>query len=216
MKRNLNEEERRHLDRRTAEAEERTGAQIVLAVVERCDVYAELPWKAFALGSAVAGLAVVLLDLLQPGWSTFTAVLLAMTMTLGAGFACALAAVALPAFARLFLDRNRVEEETRQYAESLFLSREIFATRRRSGILLLVSLFERQVVMLPDSGLRERLSANILQSIIVPMTATLAAGRLSNALEQGLARLEEVLTSSAQASGGGNEIPDGIIEERGP
>jgi uncharacterized membrane protein len=70
--------------------------------------------------------------------------------------------------------------------------------------------------MLPDSGLRERLSANILQSIIVPMTATLAAGRLSNALEQGLARLEEVLTSSAQASGGGNEIPDGIIEERGP
>ena len=49
MKQILNNQERSQLDRRIAEVEKRTGAQIVLAVIERSDSYAEIPWKAFAL-----------------------------------------------------------------------------------------------------------------------------------------------------------------------
>ena len=52
MKRTLTDLERNGLDQRVAEAEKRTGAQVVLAVVKRSDTYAELPWKAFALGAA--------------------------------------------------------------------------------------------------------------------------------------------------------------------
>jgi uncharacterized membrane protein len=47
-----------NLDQRIAEVEKLTGVQIVIAVIERSDAYPELPWKAFALGAAVAGLAV--------------------------------------------------------------------------------------------------------------------------------------------------------------
>jgi len=65
MRQNLSDQERQKLDRRIADVEKRTGAQIVLAVVERSDVHAELPWKAFALGAALAGLAVIVLDLLR-------------------------------------------------------------------------------------------------------------------------------------------------------
>src|SRR5512139_2835893 len=144
MKQNLNEQERKQIDLRVAEAEKRTGAQIVLAVVERSDVYAELPWKAFALGAALAGLAITVLDLLRPAWQSPIGMLLSVSATLLAGAACALACISLPGFARLFLDAHRAEVEARQYAESLFLSREVFATRGRTGILLLVSLFEHQ------------------------------------------------------------------------
>lgn len=49
-----------NLDPRVAEVEKRTGVQIVVAVIEKSDSYPELPWKAFALGAAVAGLAVSL------------------------------------------------------------------------------------------------------------------------------------------------------------
>lgn len=68
MKQILNDQERIQLDRRVADVERRTGTQIVLAVIERSDTYAELPWKAFALGVAAAGLGTVLLDLLLPVW----------------------------------------------------------------------------------------------------------------------------------------------------
>ena len=215
MKHTLTEQERQQLDRRIADAEKRTGAQIVLAVVERSDVYAELPWKAFALGTAGAGLAVTALDLLRPGWHSSTAVLLAVMATLIAGAACALACVSLPGFAHLFLDAHRAETEARQYAESLFLSREVFATRGRTGILLLVSLFEHKVIMLPDSGPSKLLGREASQGIISRMTSLLASGRVAAALEAGLTGLEEVLGVTTPAAAAENELPNAIVEEKG-
>ena len=216
MKQHLSEQERWHLDQRVANVEKHTGSQVVLAVIEKSDSYVELPWKAFALGAAVTGLAVAMLDLLHSPWSTSFTLFFGVTATLIAGAVCALLCVALPGFARLFLDAHRAEVETRQYAESLFLSREVFATRRRTGILLLVSLFEKRIVVLPDTGLRRSLNADALQGIISRMTAPLAAGHVGRALEAGLAGLEEVLGSGATAASGENELPNEIVEEGGP
>ncbi len=216
MKRHhLKEQERLRLDSLVAEAEKRTGAQIVLAVIERSDVYAELPWKAFALGASAAGLVVVLLDLLRPDWITSAAILLAVAATLAVGAVCALAAVHLPGFARIFLDSHRAEVEVRQYAQSIFLSRELFATRGRTGILLLVSFFERQVVILPDSGIAERLNHKAQKDVLSRMTVPLAAGQVNHALEEGLAALERALSGTAPAGGQKNELPDEVIEEKG-
>jgi putative membrane protein len=208
----LNEHIRTELDRRVAEAEKRTGAQIVLAVVKRCDTYAELPWKAFALGSAVAGAGMVLLNLARPAWNSETSVLLSIVTTLAAGGACALLCILAPAFARLFLDAHRADVEVRQYADSLFLSREVFATRSRTGVLLLVGIFERRVVLLPDTGLARRLNREAMNDIVACVTAALAAGQVDRALEQGIKGLEESIASGAS---GENELPNAIIEEKG-
>ncbi len=88
-------------------------------------------------------------------------------------------------FARFFLEAHRAEVEVRQYAQSLFLSREVFATRGRTGVLLLVSMFERQVVLLPDTGLAKRLSREAMHHIVARMTAALAGGQVRLALENG-------------------------------
>lgn len=215
MKHILTDQERIELDRRVADTEKRAGAQIVLAVVKRSDTYAELPWKAFALGAAVAGSGTVLLDLLRPEWNSGVAVLFAVVATLAAGAACALLCVAVPGFARFFLDAHRREVEVRQYAHSLFLSREVFATRGRIGVLLLVSTFERQVVLLPDTGLAKRLSREAMHDIVARMTAALAGGQVCLALENGLQGLEEHLAATAAGAARANELPNVIIEEKG-
>jgi putative membrane protein len=216
VKKNLDEQERRHLEQRVADTEKRTGVQVVLAVIEKSDSYVELPWKAFALGAAVAGLAVVLSGLLWPLWSRPFTMLLAVAATLIGGSVCALLCVALPGFARLFLDAHRAEVETRQYAESLFLSREVFATRGRTGVLMLVSLFEKRVVILPDTGLRPSLNADALQDIVNRMTAPLAVGHVGRALEAGLEGLEDVMGSGSTAATRVNELSNRIVQEKGP
>ena len=43
--------------------------QLVTAVIGKADSYVELPWKAFALGAALAGLVLVVADALSPRWS---------------------------------------------------------------------------------------------------------------------------------------------------
>jgi putative membrane protein len=216
MKQTLNDQERKYLDQLIAEAEKRTGAQIVLAVIERSDSYPELPWKAFALGASIAGFAAVMLDMLRPGWITGYAALLEVTATLAAGAACALFCVFVPGFGRLFLSMHRAETEVRQHAESLFLTRELFATHQRTGVLLLVSLFERQVVILPDAGLHKRLNRDAMQKIITRMGVALASGKFARALEGGLESLEQVMTSTAATGSRENELPNSVIEEKGP
>jgi putative membrane protein len=219
MKKILNNQERSRLDKRVAEAEKRTGAQIVVAVIERSDSYSELPWKAFALGVSVAGFLVFIFDLLWPGWYSQTAVLIFVVTILITGILTALLSLYIPKFARFFLSAHRAETEVRQYAESLFLSHELFATQRRTGILLLVSLFERRVILLPDKGFSKRLSQKSMQKIIAQMTPSLASGQVTRALENGLIKLTEILAVKKRGKTGKsrkNELSDDIIEEKGP
>src|SRR5512140_1281165 len=125
----LDDRRRQELDRRVAEAERKTGAEVVLAVARRCDSYPELPWKAFALGVAVTGLAACAWDALHPSWTPDALVLLAVAASLATGATCALLCVLLPGFARIFLDRHRADAETLQYAQSLFVSRNLASTK---------------------------------------------------------------------------------------
>ena len=217
MHKTLDDQERRELDRRVAETERKTGAQIVLAVAGRCDSYPELPWKAFALGAAVTGLTACARDMLRPSWDPDAAVLLAVATTLAAGAACALLCVLLPGFARIFLDRHRAEAETLQSAQSLFVSRDLASTKRRTGILLLVGLFERRVVVLPDAGIAARLDAGAIAGIAAVMTSAMRSSGVGGALEAGLAQLGELLSGTNPASAAGiDELPNRLIEEDRP
>jgi putative membrane protein len=211
----LSENDHTQLDQQIADAEKRTKIQLVLATVKRSDSYAELPWKAFALGASIAGLLVSALDLMLPGWVSNTTILISIATTLVTGAVFALLAILAPGFAKLFLSKHRAEVEVRQYAESLFLSREIFATRKRVGILLLVSLFERRIVILPDKGLRNRLSANALQNIIVQMSKPLAQKEVRRAIEVGLAEFIKVLEPSVPTGPVQDELSNEIVEGKG-
>lgn len=218
MKNILTKEESARLDEQIAQAEKRARAQIVLAVVERSDSYPELPWKAFALGASLAGLAAFVLGFLLPYRTSHLGVLVAMAGMLAVGGTCALLSVFLPGFARLFLSGYRSDVEVRQYAQSLFLQREIFTTAERTGILLLVSLFEGRALLLPDSGLAGRLTGEAMRSVIGPMTPSVVRGGTGRALQEALERLCRVLEAASPngpRGAGDDELPDRVIEEKG-
>jgi putative membrane protein len=214
MKRTLSDHDRSRLDGLIAETEKRTKTQIVLALIRRSDTYAELPWKAFALGASVAGLLVFILDLPLYDWYPRVTVLAVAAVILASGAAFALLTVLVPGFAKHFLSSHRAEVEVRQYAESLFLARELFATSSRTGILLLVSLFERKVVILPDKGLGKQLTGEAMHGVITSMTPFLKRNDVYRAFEAGLEQLTRVLGTAVQGTGE-NELPDEIIEEKG-
>lgn len=192
------------ISERAERLEARTGVEVVAAVVGRCDAYPEIPWKAFALFASLSALASV-------AWPA-DAVPAALTI-LFMGAAAALAAVFIPPFARCFAGRARREAEARQYAAAFFLDHALSHTQRRNAILVLVGVFERSVVILPDSGLR--LGADELQGVIARMTPQLAAGRIAPALRDGLDALEALLVAKGFSGGGRDEIAQEVIEEKG-
>jgi putative membrane protein len=205
------------IDAAVARVEAHTGVQIVTAVVGKSDSYVELPWKAFALGASLAAFGVVLVDAWRPAWPTATTALVHAVVMLGVGGASALFAVFVPSFGRLFLRATRSELEVRQYAESLFLRRGLFGTARRTSVLVLVSLFERRVEILPDTGLHDLVSEADWGAVVVRMTPLLRQGRAFHALDAGLGAIDALLAGKgfSTAVAAANELPDRPIEERG-
>lgn len=201
---------------RAAALESATGVELVAAVIDRADSYPEIPWKAFALGASFAAAACVARALSESAWEAFEAVVGTAVAVLGAGSAAALLAVWVAPFARLFLPRARREAEVMQYAQAMFLESGLHRTRNSDALLLLVSLFERQVVVLPDPGLRERLGADALAPVIMAVTGRLASGALGDGLLEGIAQLERTLGSRGfrPRPGDTNELVDGLVQPR--
>jgi len=137
-----------------------------------------------------------------------------LVCVLTCGALLALLTFMIPRFAKCFLPDYHAEMEVQQYAKSLFLDRELFATQNRSAVLVLVSLFERKVVILPDKGLDERLQEEDIRNMIGVMTPFLKHKQISKAFEAALDYLSRILAITSQKSCD-NELPDSIIEEEG-
>jgi putative membrane protein len=98
----------------------------------------------------------------------------------------------------------------------LFLRRALYATRARTGLLVLVSLFERRIEIIADTGFDGRVSPAEWQGVIARMTPHLRDRRPFDALRDALGAVETLLAAKGfRAAGGGNELPDAAIEEAG-
>jgi putative membrane protein len=202
---------------RTREIEQRTGAQVVVAVLGRARAYPEATWRAFAAGAALGAAAAVAAGLLRPDWPAATDALRAALLALAAGVAAALAARLSPALARGLLARHAREAAVRERARSLFVEHGVHGTRDRIGVLALVSLLERRVELVPDVGLDARLPAAAWDEVIAAMRPALTSRRTAQAFAAGLEALERALTAAglAPAPGGGNELPREVVVAEG-
>ena len=214
----VSEKEQQEINSLVLRFEADMGIEAVAAVMRKADFYPEIPWKAFALGSAIGAFATALFPLLVTDWSvTATAAYTAMAI-LGAGSACAAAAALISPFGRLFLDRIRARAEARQYALGIFVEREVFRTRERSAVLLLIARFKGVVVILADTGLAQFAPAEELEQIAGTMGAALKTHGPIAAFEGGFKALEASLRrrgyrSSAQAE---NVLDDAMLAQQGP
>ena len=87
-------------------------------------------------------------------------------------------------------------------------------TDRRS-ILIMVSLFEKQVVILPDKGMNDRLSGSDLHEIISVMKVPLSRNMIPQAFGLALNELEARLKDTSATTRSENNFSDDIIEEPG-
>jgi putative membrane protein len=213
----FSEDQSQALNSRIRALEKNTGVELVAAVVDKCDHYPEIPWKAFALGAAAGALMMLIQVLMRPDWISADAALTPLLTILGVGTLAALLTVVWSGWARCFLDNTRAEGEMRQYAQSLFLEHEVFKVPDRCGILVVIGLFEHQVVILPDRGVKSRLSADALANVIAAMLPPLKQGNRLQALTEGLARLEAHLKAAgfAPQGNGTDRIPEALLQQKG-
>jgi len=174
------------------EAERRTSGEIVPFVVGASDDYPEASWRAASLGALLAALAAALVHELGGLWGGWFAVWVAVPPLVGAA-AGYLAATVLPPVRRALLGAATLDHSVRRRAEQAFLNEEVFTTRDRTGILIFLSLFERRVLVLADSGISSVVAQEEWDSIVAGIVAGIRSGNPAGSLIDAIASCGELL-----------------------
>jgi len=188
-----------------AEAERHTVGEIVPVVLERSDRHPGACWLS-ALVALVLG--TLLLEGLLPRNDAL--LLVACQVALGAlGYA---AAALLPAWKRLFISERRANEMAEEQAFQEFYRLGLHRTEAATGVLIFVSLLEKRVIVLADTGIDEKVGADHWKRVDEAILSGIAAGELREGLLEGIRECGEVLAEHFPVGDDDeNEIPDRIV-----
>ncbi len=178
-------------------AEQASGGELVVFVCPACDDYSHAAWKGSALGAVgAAGMAALLhwwggFWGLDPAWLGLPAL---------AGAALGFFLPPRWAAARRWLASPQVmRRRARARAEEAFLEAEVFDTRDRTGILVFLALFERQVVVLGDRGIDAKVGEGVWDEVARSIAASMHDGKPAEAVLAGVRRCGEILSSHGVA-----------------
>lgn len=212
-------------------AETRTTGEIYCVVAEESADYHATP-LAWAAGVALLAPALLLLagvEVTVPdvsafgGWSAAqvedigeATVRAALIGTLGLQallFVATLFLVAIPPVRRALTPRGMKRDRVRQRAEEQFLSKNLHATRERTGVLIYVSLAERMAELLADEGIHAQAPDGIWDQAVAALTAGLKHGKPGEGFARCVALCADVLAERFPPRPGDNpnELPDAVV-----
>lgn len=191
------------------EAEATTAGEIVPYVVSHSDHYEAAAWKGATLGAFLAVVAAAALYEIGGFWGGF--ILAWILLPSLAGGAAGFTAAALNRPLKLWLaGPAAVDHHVRQRAAAAFLENEVFRTRERTGILIFLSLLERRVVVLGDSGINARVEEHEWDAVVTTIVEGIRSGQPGTALASAIRRCGELLARRGVAArpDDTDELPD--------
>jgi putative membrane protein len=197
--------ERRAIEAAIQAAEQATSAEFVAAVTRRVEHHHAVSLVAGLLAALVVPLAVLLWD----PW---------ISVAVATGIQCAIFAVVYAVFelsplSAWLAPRRKRALKVRRFGQLLFFERGFGSLPAHNGVLLLVSLAERQVEIVADHALDGLVETAEWQRIVDAFAAVARSGKVAAALEAAIRDLGAVLGRHfPPLSGQANRIPDRLIE----
>lgn len=224
----LSPDDHKRIEAAIAAAEATTRGEIVCAVTEEAAGYAEVP---LAWAAAVALVAPLLplaaLGVLRhaglppPGWAKplIGAHLDVVTAVTGFVFVqCLLfivvfATASIPAVRRALTPRSIKQAHVRARALEHFFARGLDRTAERTGVLIFVSLKDRGVEILADTGIDERVEASAWAAVVADLVGGVRAGRATDGFVAAIEHAGRLLSRHFPAGRDNpDELPNGLSE----
>ncbi len=188
----LTGEEQQRITEATRQAEGRTSGEIVPMVVSASHDYPLAP----LVGAAIFSLPLALFltpFISAPLWLGHQD----MWIFLALFCLLALATHALirksSSLKRLFLNKDQVEEEVHEAAVTAFFGEKLYKTKEENGILIFISVLERRVWILADSGINSRIRQEEWQEIVNTITRGIREKRQCTAICEAIGRVGDIL-----------------------
>ena len=120
----------------------------------------------------------------------------------------------LPDLKRKLINSEELNAEVKEKALVSFLEQGLHETRDRTGILILISLFEHRVQVLADSGINAKVPEHTWEEIVDTIINGLKTGNTCAATCQAIERCGELLQEHfPRKHDDTDELPNLIVEE---
>ncbi len=201
-------DELERISRAVDAAEASTAGEIATMVVAASDPYRE----GSVLGTMLlAGLSAFLFSVFLHHVTVWFYVPATVALALPSGYLF----LRLPRLRIPFVARSRIRLAVRERALRAFYEKGLHRTRDATGILIFISLLERTVWILGDSGINRRISPEAWQELSTGLTRGIRRGEACDALCLTIARCGSILAEHfPHRADDTNELPDEVLFER--
>jgi putative membrane protein len=184
-------------------AERNTSGEIVAVVADQSSRYQHIPFMWAALLALVIPWPLIHFTWMQVQW-IFLIQLLAFL-----GF---LALAWHPRVRMSLVPKSILHANTRRRASEQFLAQNLHTTEGRTGVLIFVSVAEKRVEIIADSGIDARVEKGTWQRLVDDFTKEIGEGRAVEGFERAIARIGDLLSQHfPPGASDPNELPDHLI-----
>lgn len=201
------------------QVEQASHGEVVVSFSPRSDKYHVAIWRSavfFAVltGTLALGARLTLEDW-PPAFLSNDYVVLGLMIV--AGLVGALLMPYLPVLQRLFVTRPEMRSAAENAAFKSFVTNEVFNTEDRTGILLYFSAFEREVVLLADSGITSVVPDDTWLTITENVCEDMKSRPAVDAIEAAVQQCGDVLSLAIAAGAelNRNELGDEVRHSGG-
>jgi putative membrane protein len=214
MKPKLTESDLDRIRARIARAEEDTSGEIVTFVVERSDTYEVVSWRGAALSSLLFLVITLLIYLFYQGWDLWW-LYNGAGIVAGIVFFGLLGAASVHTMKPVFLavaGSRLLAQRARARAERAFIEEGVFRTVGQTGVLIFISLWEKRIEVLPDTGIGAVVNQEDWTSVVDAARSELQRGDLVEALLASIDACGSILsrTDMKPSDTNPNELDDSV------
>ena len=215
LKQKFSEEDLQRIKAAVKEAEAKISGEIVPVIVERSGAYAIANYKGSLIFSTLSFVLMIILDryiIEDASHTLYYDPLFIFSVVIVGGAIGALLPNLLPALKRWLVSREYMDESCRQSAENAFLEEEIFNTRHRTGIMIFISFFEHEVIVMADRGISKVVEQSEWDKIVAELITNIRSGKIVEGVEAGIRRCGEILLEKGfqKTSDDINELRDDL------
>lgn len=215
LKKKFSDEDLQRIKDAVKRAEKDISGEIVPVISERSADYSSALYKAGIISALIFFILVIFFDRYVVTSATNTLfydpVFIFFVVVLG-GAAGSLVTSFSDPLRRMLVSRKEMDLLTRQNAENAFLEQEVFNTRHRTGIMIFISFFEHEVIVMADRGISKVVEQKEWDKIVSSLVSQIRQGKFIEGLEAGIRRCGEILLEKGFRKGADdvNELRDDL------
>jgi len=213
IKKRFSEDDLKKIKAAVHQAEDKISGEIVPVFVERSGHYVGAVYRGGLILGALTFILLIYFDRYQ--YQSELAIvdpLLIFLVVIAAGLTGALFVNYVDPLRRMLVGQAELDHSTKRRAESAFLQEEIFNTQQRTGIMIFVSFFEREVIIIADRGISKVVDQKEWDKMVFSITDHIRKGKIVEGISGAIVRCGNILLEKGfvKAEADVNELKDDL------